>query len=43
MLVGVGVLFWLKRSGREEWIAKAGEIVEERVETPEERAAKSVL
>jgi len=36
MLVGVGVLFWLHRTGREEWLTKAGDIVSERPETPEE-------
>jgi amino acid transporter len=38
MLVGVGVLYWLHRSGREQWITKAGAIVSERQETPEEIA-----
>lgn len=36
MLIGVGVLFWLHFTGREEWLTKAGEIVTERPETPEE-------
>jgi hypothetical protein len=36
MLVGVGVLYWLHRTGREEWLTKAGDIVSERPETPEE-------
>ncbi len=36
MLVGIAVLFWLKRTGRDDWIAKAGAIVEERVEPPHE-------
>ena len=31
MLVGVAVLVYLKRTGKEEWIAKAGAIVEERL------------
>jgi amino acid transporter len=38
MLVGVGVLYWLHRSGREQWLTKAGDIVSERPETPEELA-----
>jgi amino acid transporter len=36
MLVGVGVLVYLKLTGREEWLAKAGAIVGERPETAEE-------
>jgi amino acid transporter len=36
MLIGIGILIYLKRSGKEEWLAKAGAIVEERPETPEE-------
>jgi amino acid transporter len=36
MLVGVAILIYLKRSGKEEWLAKAGAIVEERPETAEE-------
>jgi amino acid transporter len=43
MLVGVGVLIYLHRTGREHWFAKAGEIVEERLETPEERARRHVV
>jgi amino acid transporter len=38
MLVGVGVLYWLHRSGREDWLSRAGDIVSERPETPEELA-----
>jgi amino acid transporter len=38
MLVGVGVLYWLHRSGREQWLARAGDIVAERPETSEELA-----
>ena len=38
MLVGIGVLWWLHRTGREAWLTKAGEIVAERRETPEELA-----
>ncbi len=38
MLVGIGVLYWLHRTGREAWLTKAGDIVSERQETPEEIA-----
>ena len=38
MLVGIGVLYWLHRTGREAWLTRAGEIVSERPETPEELA-----
>jgi amino acid transporter len=38
MLIGVGFLYWLHRTGREDWLAKAGEIVTERPETAEEIA-----
>jgi len=38
MLVGIGVLYWLHRTGRTEWLTKAGAIVSERPETPEELA-----
>ena len=38
MLVGVGVLYWLHRTGREQWLTRAGDIVSERPETPEELA-----
>jgi hypothetical protein len=38
MLVGVGVLFWLHLTGREAWLTRAGDIVSERPETPEELA-----
>jgi amino acid transporter len=43
MLVGVGVLFYLKRRGKEEWLAKAGAIVEERPETAEELARRPLI
>jgi hypothetical protein len=36
MVVGVIVLVVLKRRGKDEWLAKAGEIVAERPETREE-------
>lgn len=43
MLLGLVVLFYLNRAGKEEWIAKAGDIVEERLETPEELAHRPVI
>jgi amino acid transporter len=43
MVVGVIVLVVLKRRGKEEWIAKAGEIVAERPETREELAHRPVV
>jgi len=43
MVVGIAVLVVLKRRGREDWLAKAGEIVAERQETPEEAAHRPVL
>jgi amino acid transporter len=33
MLIGLGILVWLRRTGRNDWIAKAGAIVEERLES----------
>ena len=36
MLVGIGVLYWLHRTGREAWLTRAGDIVSERPETAEE-------
>jgi len=38
MLVGLGVLYWLHRSGRNAWLTRAGDIVSERPETAEELA-----
>jgi amino acid transporter len=43
MLLGIAVLIYLKVKGKEEWLAKAGAIVEERPETPEELAHRSVF
>jgi amino acid transporter len=43
MLVGVAVLVYLKRRGKEEWLAKAGAIVDERPETAEELAHRPVV
>jgi amino acid transporter len=40
MLLGIAVLIYLKVKGKEEWLGKAGDIVEERVETPEELAER---
>ena len=43
MVVGVIVLVVLKARGKEEWIARAGEIVTERQESPEEREERHVV
>ena len=43
MLVGLAVLAWLKFSGRDEWIAKAGAIIAERPETAEELAHRPAV
>ena len=43
MLVGIAVMIYLKVKGKEEWLAKAGAIVEERVETPEELEHRPVI
>jgi hypothetical protein len=37
------VLVWLHVTGRQEWLAKAGAIVEERIETPEELAHRPTV
>ncbi len=36
LVIGIGILIVLKIRGNEEWLAKAGDIVEERVETADE-------
>jgi amino acid transporter len=43
LLIGVGVLVALRARGNEAWLKKAGEIVEERRETPEELAHRSAI
>jgi hypothetical protein len=43
LLIGVGVLVALRVRGNEGWLKKAGEIVEERRETPEELAHRSAI
>jgi hypothetical protein len=43
MLVGAAVLVYLHVTGREHWFTKAGEIVEERLEAPEERERRHVV
>jgi amino acid transporter len=43
LLIGIGVLVWLRLRGNEEWLQKAGEIVGERRETPEELAHRSAI
>ena len=43
MLVGVAVLVYLKLVGKDKWLARAGAIVAERPETPEELAHRPVV
>ena len=43
MVVGIAVLVVLKRRGKEDWLAKAGEIVAERQETQEEAAHRPLV
>ena len=43
LLIGIAVLVWLRLRGNEEWLQKAGEIVGERRETPEELAHRSAI
>jgi hypothetical protein len=43
LLIGIGVLITLRLRGNEEWLHKAGEIVGERRETPEELAHRSAI
>jgi amino acid transporter len=43
LIVGIGILIGLKLRGNEEWLQKAGEIVGERRETPEELAHRSAI
>jgi amino acid transporter len=43
LLIGIGVLVALRLRGNEEWLAKAGEIVGERRETPEELAQRTAI
>jgi amino acid transporter len=38
--IGILVLVWMLSSGREAWLARAGDAVAERIETPEEHAAR---
>ena len=37
-VVGLGIVFWASRTGRERWLQKAGESAELRLETPDELA-----
>ena len=41
--LGVGILIALKLRGNEEWLQKAGDIVGERSETPDELAHRSAI
>jgi amino acid transporter len=43
LLIGIAVLVSLRLRGNEEWLQKAGEIVGERRETPEELAHRSAI
>jgi amino acid transporter len=43
MLIGIGVLFYLHSTGKEEWLEKAGAIVSERPETEEELAHRHLV
>jgi amino acid transporter len=43
MLVGVAVLAYLKLTGRDEWLSRAGAVVGERLETAEELAHRPVV
>jgi amino acid transporter len=43
LAIGVAVLIALKLRGNEEWLMKAGDIVEERRETPEELAHRTAI
>jgi hypothetical protein len=43
MLVGVAVLAYLRWTGKDEWLAKAGAIVGERPETAEELAHRPAI
>ena len=43
VLIGVLILVALRLRGNEEWLQKAGEIVGERRETPEELAHRSAI
>ena len=43
LLIGILILVALKLRGSEEWLQKAGEIVGERRETPEEMAHRSAI
>lgn len=43
LLIGIGVLVALRLRGNEEWLLKAGDIVAERRETPEELAHRTAI
>jgi amino acid transporter len=43
LAIGIAVLVALKLRGNEEWLARAGNIVEERRETPEELAQRTAI
>ncbi len=43
LAIGIAILVALKLRGNEEWLAKAGDVVEERRETPEELAQRTAI
>jgi amino acid transporter len=43
LIAGIGVLLWFRSRGEEGWLAKAGAIVEERMETTDELHHRPVL
>ena len=43
LIAGIGVLLWLRSRGEESWLAKAGAVVEERMETTDELQHRPVL
>ena len=43
LIAGIGVLLWFRSRGEEGWLAKAGAVVEERMETTDELQHRPVL
>jgi amino acid transporter len=43
LVLGIAILVWMKLAGKEEWLAKAGEIISEHEETAAERQAAHTL
>ena len=42
-VIGLAVVFWASRTGRERWLSKAGESAELRLETPDEMAHRPAV